>query len=143
MSAIHLFFPAFALAMLTFFVAFQMSKVRKRARDEGLSTRYFKHNSGAQAPEYMLRVDQHYVNLFELPVLFYVALGFVVILDVNHWLYVMLAWMFVIFRVVHAWVHIRTNRLVSRRRFFVYSFFTVMVMWLLLFVDALRIQFAV
>ncbi|HTO28465.1 MAG TPA: MAPEG family protein [Devosia sp.] len=58
-------------------------------------------------------------NQFQLPVLFYVAALLVLWSGGAGWVEVLLAWLFVALRYVHAAVHVTTNRV--HRRFVVYA----------------------
>jgi len=58
-------------------------------------------------------------NQFQLPVLFYVAVLLTLWSGGAGWIEVMLAWLFVALRYVHAAIHVTTNRVY--RRFAVYS----------------------
>jgi hypothetical protein len=80
-----------------------------------------------ESPNYPGRLG---CNQFEIPVLFYVVClaafqtgaaagaGFIV-----------LAWLFVLSRFVHAWVHMTSNRVILRRRVFMVGYFALVVMW--------------
>ena len=41
---------------------------------DGVTAGYFYYNKGGRLPEYLLRTEQHYVNLFEQQVFFYAAI---------------------------------------------------------------------
>ena len=43
---------------------------------------------------------------------------------------VLLAWVFVVSRIVHAWVHMTSNKLRLRRPIFIVGFFICLLMWL-------------
>ena len=70
-------------------------------------------------PEHEKRVSNAFDNQFQLPVLFYVGCGLVLYFGAG-WLEVVLAWLFVLSRIVHALIFVTRNRVY--RRFFVYTF---------------------
>jgi hypothetical protein len=72
-------------------------------------------------------------NQFELPVLFYAATAFALILGAADATMLALAWAFVASRVVHAAIHIGPNRIRWRGPAFVLGFLIVTAMWLKLF----------
>ena len=70
-------------------------------------------------PEHEKRVSNTLDNQFQLPVLFYVAVGLALYLGAG-WIEVVLAWLFVVSRIVHAVIFVTRNRVY--RRFFAYTF---------------------
>ena len=72
-------------------------------------------------------------NQFELPVLFYAATGFALIVGAVDLTMVALAWAFAASRVVHAAIHIGPNRVRWRGSVFVIGFLIVTAMWFSLF----------
>ena len=80
-------------------------------------------------PEHEKRVSNAFDNQFQLPLLFYVAVGAALYLGPN-WIEVALAWLFVLSRIVHAVVFATRNRVY--RRFFAYTFGygVLVVVWL-------------
>src|ERR1700730_11061689 len=58
------------------------------------------------------------VNLFEIPVLFYVALIILYVTNLSNGLYLGLAWAFVLLRYAHSFIHVTYNRV--KHRFAVY-----------------------
>ena len=79
-----LLLPVAGMVFLTVGIALWMLKLRYKAvLEDGVSAKYFKLNRGAKLPEYLVRVTQHYENLFETPVLFYVAILLILVLEIN------------------------------------------------------------
>jgi hypothetical protein len=70
-------------------------------------------------PENEKKVSNAFDNQFQLPVLFYVACGLGLYFTPSI-LEVLLAWLFVLSRIVHAFIFATRNRVY--RRFFAYSF---------------------
>jgi hypothetical protein len=81
-------------------------------------------------PEHEKRVSNALDNQFQLPVLFYVACGLSLYFGAG-WIEVILAWLFVASRIVHALIFATRNRVY--RRFFSYTFGYVVLV--LLWVD--------
>ncbi len=83
-----------------------------------------------QEPERSLFVRNNLENQFELPTLFYpVCIALYVTGGANLYT-VLLAWLFVVARYAHAWIHIRTNRIRHRGPTFIASFLVLILMWL-------------
>jgi hypothetical protein len=76
-------------------------------------------------------------NQFELPVLFYAAAGFAMIVGAVGATMVALAWAFVVSRVVHAAIHIGPNRVRWRGPVFILGFLIVTAMWARLFLHVI------
>ena len=68
-------------------------------------------------------------NLFELPVLFYVAILLSLVLLVQDALFVQLAWGFVILRAVHSLIHCTYNRVLHRFTAYIASTIVLLLMW--------------
>ena len=73
MSQIPVLYPVFAMALLTFIAAVWLLRCRIKAVKAGLTPLYFRLNHGAKLPDYVVQATQHYDNLFEMPILFYVV----------------------------------------------------------------------
>lgn len=71
----------------------------------------------------------NFKNLFELPVLFYVAILLSLTLLIQDNLLVLLAWAFVILRAVHSLIHCTYNRVLHRFTAYVASAFVLFLMW--------------
>jgi hypothetical protein len=70
--------------------------------------------------------SDNFENLFELPVLFYVAMVILFVLGFTDQMYVWAAWVFVAFRALHSLIHCTSNRI--RHRFNAY-FAGSLVLW--------------
>ena len=76
-------------------------------------------------------------NQFELPVLFYVVCLALYVTNGANFIAVILAWVFVVSRVIHAFVHVTSNDLRIRRPAFIVGFFAVGAMWIWLAIHLL------
>ena len=133
-----LLLPVVGMVFLTVGIALWMLKLRYKAvLEDGVSAKYFKLNRGAKLPEYLVRVTQHYENLFETPVLFYVAILLILVLDINDMGYVLLSWAFFLSRLVHAYIHTITNRLKHRKYAFMLTSVILISLWVRLSIDTL------
>jgi hypothetical protein len=131
-----LLLPIIGMFLLTVGIALWMLKLRYRAViKDGVSPAYFKLNRGAKLPDYVVRVTQHYENLFETPILFYIAILFVLTLDVIDTSYIVLSWLFFISRLMHAYVHTTINKLRIRKNVFIASGLILVLIWVKLAVD--------
>ena len=129
MQSFAILYPAFAMALLTFGVSVWLLKMRIKAYKSGADPRYFKLNQG-DLPVYAKQAEQHYENLFEMPVLFYVVLLLAFVTQTANVGLVFLAWAYVAVRAAHSYVHLGENKLLLRRNVFLASFAILLVMWI-------------
>lgn len=127
--------PLFVEVILTFALMLRMGSLRRgdyrsgavRAQDIAL-----------RQPNWPARTTQaanSFANQFELPVLFYV-------LTILAWMtrhagvvFVVLAWVFVICRVLQAYVHVTSNNVRRRSLFFSVGAVVLIVMWVMYIVE--------
>jgi hypothetical protein len=76
-----------------------------------------------------LQSADHFRNLFEVPVLFYVVCGFLAITRLTTPLLLACAWGFVALRAYHTYIHLTHNKVLRRFRAFVASTMVLYVMW--------------
>ncbi|MBS7542979.1 MAPEG family protein [Ancylobacter oerskovii] len=133
--------PVFAMVLLTFAVLLRLGWLRLQAVKSGQVT----DRDGAAAGEekvWPLKVRQAsncLRNQFEVPVLFYVLSGLVLVTRKADFLYIVLAWIFVASRWIHAGIHCGPNAIGPRFSLFFIGVLALMAMWLLF---ALSILFA-
>ena len=117
MSNAALVWPMVALVLLTMAVLVRLFRSRVRAvRDGEVTAAYFRAFQGGTEPESSAIVARHFANLFEAPMLFYVACLAAMVLHAVDPATVGLAWAYVLARVVHTGVHLGRNRLRHRIR---------------------------
>lgn len=80
-----------------------------------------------------------FANQFELPVLFYVLTGLALATRKADLAFVVLAWIFVVSRFVHAGVYLTSNHVPHRFQAYAVGFFVLLAMWILF---AVRIYLA-
>src|SRR5256885_6123413 len=102
--------PVVALAGLTAIVALLMGVYRNVAVIRGaVPARYFRTYTADNPAEWVERPARAYMNLLELPVLFYVVCLLMLATGRFDSVQVSLAWVFVTARTVHAFIHIAFN----------------------------------
>jgi len=82
-------------------------------------------------PKQVLQVQNATLNQFELPVLFYVLTVLSIITRDADLTFVILAWMFVLLRLVHAYIHVTSNNVRQRGLTFITGAFVLMAMWVI------------
>jgi hypothetical protein len=90
-------------------------------------------------PDRVMQVGNSFDNQLQLPVLFYVLVTLAWITRKADLLFVVISWVFVISRLVHARIHTTTNEMRVRFYAFATGAFVLLIMWAIF---ALRILFA-
>ena len=129
-----IFPPMGAMALLTFLVLGLIPARRFRAVTAGRATRDdFKFGESAAVPGDVSIPNRNYMNLLELPLLFYVAgLMYFVAGKVDQPV-LMVAWTYVGLRAIHSIIHLTYNHVMHRLTFFALSNFVLMAFWLMFF----------
>ena len=132
--------PVFALALLSFILMFRMFSVRTSAL-RNREVRMSDIAVGQKAwPAKAAQVSNAYANQFELPVLFFVLIAFALPLRQADLVIVLLSWIFVVTRYVHAGVYATSNNLKLRFSAFAAGALVLLIMWIYF---ALKILFAI
>ncbi|HLK36799.1 MAG TPA: MAPEG family protein [Polyangiaceae bacterium] len=122
--------PIVALAALTGLVLIGTAVARNAAVLVGkVSMRYYRTYAAGAPPEWIERPARTYMNLLELPVLFYVVCILMIATGRVDTAQVELAWLFVATRVVHAAIYLAVNHVPSRFASFVTGAITLTVLW--------------
>ena len=134
-----IWWPAVAMAALTFVVAVRMFRMRMaQIRREKIRLSTVATSSAAAAHLTDSRGADNYRNLFELPVLFYLALVVAAETAQVGVLTLTLAWLFVAARIAHSYIQCTYNKVVHRFYAFVTSFFLCTILWIVLAIGLLR-----
>ncbi len=125
-----IFYPMFVLIAWTYVVGMVQFSRAIRAVGDGLNPAYFRLKRGFEPPSYLLSASQHFSNLFEMPVLFYAAILTIYTAGITHVVLLVLAWVYVITRLLHSHHHLSNRNLLKRRNAFLASYFVLLVLWL-------------
>lgn len=127
-------YPLFAMALIVLYISIRLAVLRYRAVvHDGLHPGYFKHNRGGKPPEYLQRTTDHYDNLYEQPMLFYVVSILIYITGQTDMLLILLAWAYIATRLLHGYIHIKLNKILWRRNSFFLSTIVLFTLWGTLF----------
>ncbi len=121
--------PLFVEVILTFALMLLMGKLRN---DDYSSGSVKPQDIALREQKWPARTAQaanSFSNQFELPVLLYVLTILVWITRHAGYAFVVLAWIFVISRVLQAYVHVTSNRVRRRGAFYIVGAVVLMVMW--------------
>ena len=136
MSVEMILLPLFVEVILTFALLFWLGPLRARDFRSGLQ----EEDIALRQPNWSkpaLQVQYSFSNQFELPVLFYVLTILAYVTHHAGTLFVVLAWVFVIFRLLQAYVHVTNNKVRLRGIFFGISALALAIMWIVFIVEIL------
>ncbi len=126
--------PMAALAALTFVILSLIPMFRVGDIGSGrVSIQDFKYGESGNVPERTKQYNRNYINLLELPILFYVVALILFINDSVTPVELGLAWVFVAFRAAHSVVHLTINRVTLRLTMFSGAAFSLMALWIVTF----------
>jgi hypothetical protein len=137
MSLQAVLLPLFVEVILTFVLMLRMGALRRADYGSGAVKAA---DIALREPRWPARTTQAanaFSNQFELPVLFYVLT--ILAWDTRHAgiVFVVLAWIFVICRVLQAYVHVTSNVVRYRSLFFSVGAVVLMIMWALYIIEVL------
>jgi len=123
--------PLVALALWTLLV-FTLIPIRRiRAMRSGrVSPKEFRMGESDKVPEDVRLPNKNMLNLFQMPVLFYVVCIVLYITQLSDLWFVYLAWAFVACRVVHSVIHVSYNHISHRFMAFAVSNVVLLLVWL-------------
>jgi hypothetical protein len=122
--------PLFVQVLLTFALLMGMVTSRGQALASGETK---PRDIGLRQPNWPVRATQIgncFTNQFEVPVLFYVLIALAIPLRHADLIIVMLSWVFVVTRFVHAGIFISSNDLRQRSLAWLAGVIVLFVMWL-------------
>jgi len=131
--------PLFVEVVLTFVLLFTMAPLRTRdfasgaVRPDDIALREQKW------PKRTTQFANAFSNQFELPVLFYVLTILEYVTHLAGIVFVVLAWIFVIFRILQAYVHVTSNIVRLRGAFFAIGAVVLAIMWVIYIVQVLAL----
>ena len=134
-----IFLPALAMVALTIAVWLRMYAIRigemKRERIHPQSVATSAQMAARLADT---RAADNFRNLFELPVLFYLALVVAAMAGQTGVAVLALAWTFVALRVLHSWIHCTYNKVMHRFQAYLAGGVVLWALWIVLAIGLLR-----
>jgi hypothetical protein len=137
MSIQTVLFPLFVEVVLTLVLAVWLGVVRTQAIRSG---KVHPRDIALREPNWptrVLQVGNAYQNELELPLLFYVLTILSIITRHADLIFVLLAWVFVVLRLIRAYIHVTDNRVSNRGMVFGASTIVLAVMWAIFIVRIL------
>jgi len=123
--------PVFVQVALTFALLFWMASARTGSVRRG-ETKIRDIALGQPAwPEHPTQIGNCYHSQFQIPLLFYVLVILAWITKQADLIFVVMAWIFVIARLAHAYIHTTSNHVPTRFRVFAAGMFVLLLMWII------------
>ena len=130
LQSTEILYPVFALAAWTFLVLLLIPFYRFRAgRRREIRSEDFKYGESATVPPYVSIPNRNYMNLLELPILFYVVCLLIFVTSSTSSQAIQLAWAYVVLRIIHSLIHLSYNNVMHRLTAFALSNFALISLW--------------
>ena len=129
MNQTAIFWPMLAHVVLIYGIYVLLSRQRVKAVSAG-SAKSSQFRENLTEPPESLFVHNSLRNQFELPLLFYPLCISFFVTDGATMFTVILAWLFVALRFLHAYIHMTTNRIRYRRPIFALGWLVLGILWL-------------
>ncbi len=140
MSDTLILYPIFPLLALTFYVLFRTFFMRVAAVKSGtVSAKHYRLYTEGEEPEACRANSRHLTNLLELPPLFYISCLLIYVTGINSVILTALAWLFVLSRFLHSYIHLGKNNIRHRYRVFAAGVFSLMLIWIISLVEIIRL----
>ena len=130
MPGVAILLPVFVQVALTFTLLVWMGYLRIRTLRVGMLRVGDIALGEPKWPIAALKVQNSFHNQFELPLLFYMLVALALVTRQTPTSLVVLCWLFVISRVIHALIHTTTNHVPSRFWAYVFGMTVLIAMWL-------------
>ena len=138
MSVAAVLLPVFVQVALTFILLMRLGSGRLRTLSAGKTKVRDIALGESNWPADVTQVGNCFNNQFQLPMLFYVLVVLAPFLHKADLLFVIMSWIFVISRIVHAGVHITSNNVSQRFAAYTVGMAVLLLMWAIF---AVRILF--
>ncbi|WP_151703398.1 MAPEG family protein [Nitrincola alkalilacustris] len=131
MNSSNIFWPVLALVFLTLIMYIVLGARRAKAVKAGKVNRQQAALDNKVWPEDVIQVSNNITNQFEAPTLFYVLSLVLYTINAAGTVAVTLAWLFVLSRYAHAYVHVSSNNIPMRLGLFLFGYLVLLVMLLM------------
>lgn len=129
----------FAQVCLVMVVLLKMRSARVKAIKDGVITMERAAIDPMAWPLDVRKIQNNYINQFEIPVLFFVACLVLINSIGVGWVSVILSWIFVISRWVHMFIHTGSNRIKYRFKAFLVGMICVSALWIVIAVKSFQL----
>jgi hypothetical protein len=131
--------PLFVQVLLVFVLIFLLAIRRQVALRTGTTRWQDISLRESNWPKLAMQNGYAFSNQFELPVLFYALTILALVTKQADLLFVVMAWIFVASRIIHAYIHVTSNYVPMRGLSFAVGCFTLFTMWVIYIVRILML----
>jgi hypothetical protein len=136
MHSADILYPMFGLAALTFSVLLQIPIRRFRAAYlRQVTVEDFRLGESTNVPPKVALPNRNYMNLLELPTLFYAVCLSMYVTKLGDSIACNMAWTYVGLRVLHSSIHLTYNNVIHRLLVFATSNFLLAAIWVRFFLQ--------
>ncbi len=128
MNVALVLWPVLVQVILTLSVFIVMGARKGKAVKEGLVDRKKAALDNSAWPDEVLKVSNNIQNQFQTPILFYVLVFAFIVSQTVSVTVLILAWVYVISRLIHAYIHTGSNYVPARFRVFIVGVVTLIIM---------------
>jgi hypothetical protein len=129
MNQTAIFWPVIAQVLLVYMI-YGLLSLRRRAAVRAGSVRRSDFRENRNEPPESVFAHNNLLNQFQLPVLFYFVCLCLYVTQGSSIVTVALAWIFVVLRYLHAFIHVTSNRIRYRSPVFALGYVVLGFMWL-------------
>ena len=129
MSVASILLPVFVQVALTFVLLMRLGSGRLRTLSAGNTKVRDIALGESNWPSDVTQVGNCFNNQFQLPMLFYVLVVLALVLHKADLLFVIMSWIFVVSRIVHAGIHITSNNVNQRFAAYTVGMVVLLLMW--------------
>ena len=123
-------YPMAMMVLLILLVGITAIRTRVASVKSGVvSVKDFQLTKKEDLPDRVIQTTRCFNNLFEIPVIFYVACTLYISLQIESTTSITLAWLFVVFRYTHAYIMLSSNNVIHRMWAFWLAFMCVLGLW--------------
>jgi hypothetical protein len=127
---LELIYPMAAMVLLTFIVLMALFRSRVAAVKSGkVNAGFYKTYQEGSEPRQIAQFSRHLVNMFESPTLFYAACVVGIVTGQNATVLIVLAWIYVALRALHAYIHTGKNSISPRMWAYFSSWLVLLGRW--------------
>ena len=128
MNQTSIFWPMIAHVVLVY-IAYTVLGIRRIGAVRSGTVRVSQFKTRSTEPDTSATAANNILNQFELPMLFHIVCLALFLTNGISYLTLMLAWLFILTRYAHAFVHLTSNRVPIRSNLFAAGLVIVGVMW--------------
>src|SRR5690349_5120301 len=128
MNQTMIFWPVIAQVLLVFIV-YGLLSLRRTAAIKAGNVKLSDFRANRHEPRESIFIHNNLLNQFQLPVLFYIVCLCLYVTEGNSTVTIVLAWIFVAARYIHATVHMTTNRMPYRQSAFAVGYVVLGLLW--------------